>query len=102
MFKSKLKKAADPFTDYVTLRNMINSKSVKVRSALAANRNLQTYLHPDLAKDSSEKVRIALASNPNLTWEVWGILNDDKSSKVKEALQAHFPERPDKRSHRSG
>lgn len=102
MFTSKLKKASDPHTDYVTLRKMITSKNPKIRSAIAANRNLQTYLYPDLAQDSNEKVRCALATNPNMTWEVWGILHEDASPKVKEALLKHFPERPDKRSHRAG
>lgn len=102
MFTSKLKKASDPHTDYVTLRKMITSKSVKVRSAIAANRNLQTYLYPDLAQDSSVKVRSALATNPNMTWEVWAILNEDSSPAVRETLLKHFPERPDKRSHRAG
>lgn len=97
----KMKKASDPYTDFVTLRELLVKSRGKLRATLAANPNLQSYLHPELAKDKDPKVRAGLASNRKLSLEAWNILEKDENPEVRKALRAEHPEPPDPRHPRS-
>ena len=97
---NKLNKAKDNATDYVTLRNMAGSKSVKIRAALAGNTNLQIHVLEELVKDKAEAVRVAIAGNRNVNTKIWDILSQDISPNVREALLATHAERPQKAGHR--
>jgi hypothetical protein len=97
---NKLKQAKEPTTDYVTLREMIGSRNWKIRAALAANPNLQTYLFDTLANDKSVKVRTALATNINLTLAIWKKLSSDTEPIVIQALNETHPTPPAKAGHR--
>lgn len=97
---NKLKQAKEPTTDYVTLREMIGSRNWKIRAALAANPNLQSYLFDTLVTDKNAKVRRALATNYNLTLAIWTKLSADTDSEVVKALNEAHPTPPAKTGHR--
>lgn len=102
MFFGKMKKAKDPYTDFVTLRNMLDGcRNVKLKSVLAANPNLQSYLFEGLATDKHVAVRVGLASNRNLTEDVWKILEKDENEQVQLALKTAHPVPPKPRDPRS-
>jgi hypothetical protein len=96
----KYKAASNPYTNFVTLRELANSKSTKVRSAVAANPNSQAYIINQLAIDSNETVRSHVAKNPNITLDAWKKLKVDASEAVRKALAETHPEQPAARGHR--
>lgn len=92
MFNS-MKQAMNPYTNYVTLRELATSRRPALRAAVAGNRNLQPFMMERMASDKIERVRVSLATNPRLTAKVWDMLVEDESEAVRKALKEHHPER---------
>lgn len=101
MFGKSLKEAKNPYTTFTVLRKLAESKQVKIREAVAANQNVQTYVMENLAVDSSVKVRVSLTSNPKLSNKAWLILSEDSEPAVVDALKVNHPEAPEVKSARS-
>ena len=96
----KLKEASKPSTNYVTLRELAESKNAKVRAAVGANKNTQSHVLENLAKDIKPKVRAAVATNPNLPSNVWEILSKDSDALVQSALNESHPSQPEEARYR--
>lgn len=96
-----LKLANSPYTTFTVLRRLAESRSVKIREAVAGNRNTQTYVLENLTSDVSPKVRAAVASNQNLTVKAWNSLRNDSDASVRESLEKSYPASPDARDRRA-
>lgn len=99
MFFGKFKEASNPYTNFVTLRKLATSKSVKIRAAVAANPNTQSYVIEELAVDGNVNVRLGVARNKNITLKAWNVLIEDDS--VKSVLLEVHPDAPAVKSARS-
>lgn len=96
-----LKKARNPYTNFVTLRDLSESKNPILRAAVAGNPNTQAYIMEELATDSNVKVRLALIENENLSAKAWDILESDENEKVRAKLYDVAPTRPNMKDRRS-
>lgn len=101
MYWTKLKKAQNPYTDFVSLRRLAESKNKKIRAAVAANRNVQAHVIDQLAEDPSPLVRAALINNPNLTSKAYNKLKEDEDTQIVTLLEEAWTAPPEKRGHRS-
>lgn len=101
MYWTKLKNARNPYTNFVTLRELSKSRSKKIRAAVAANRNLQTHVIDELVHDASPIVRKALIENPNLTLNAYNKLLEDNDMEIRNHLEESWTEPPAAKSHRS-
>lgn len=101
MYWNKLKKAQNPYTDFVSLRKLGESKNKKIRAAVAANRNVQSHVIDQLSEDPSPLVRAALVKNPNLTVTAYNKLKEDTNENVVKQLEENWKTPPEQRNHRS-
>lgn len=101
MFNRKLKDALDHSTADVVLREYAQSKRVKIRAAVAQNRNCQPHVMVDLASDPEVSVRKQLACNPKLVQDAYYVLLNDPNEEIVRALTEAHPEPPQKRDRRA-